>query len=75
MKIETTQLLFVQSMLNRSSDLSGRMKLVKFGLFIYSKLEPKTTKFIEIYISMKSPGPEDEQDVFILEISSIRAKL
>ena len=34
MKIETTQLLFVQSMLNRSSDLSGLIKLAKFRLFI-----------------------------------------
>ena len=41
MKIETTQLLFVQSMLNRLSDLSGRIKLAKIGLFIYSKVEPK----------------------------------
>ena len=54
MKIETTQLLFVQSMLNRSSDLSGRIKLAKFRLFIYSKLE-----FIEVYISVKSPGSEN----------------
>ena len=41
MKIETTQLLFVQSMLNRSSDLTGRIKLAKFRLLICSKLEPK----------------------------------
>ena len=44
MKIETTQLLFVQSMLNQSSDLSDRIKLAKFRLFIYSKLEPKISK-------------------------------
>ena len=44
MKIETTQLLFVQSMLNRSSDLSGCTRLAKFWLFINSKLEPKINK-------------------------------
>ena len=44
MKIEITQLLFVQSMLNRSSHLSHRMKLAKLRLFIYSKLEPKISK-------------------------------
>ena len=43
-KLETTQLFFVQSMLNRSSDVSGRIKLAKFRLFIYSKLEPKINK-------------------------------
>ena len=54
MKIETTQLLFVQSMLNRSSDLSGRMKLAKFKLFIYSKLEPKINKiYRNLYVSEK----------------------
>ena len=53
MKIETTQLLFVQSMLNRSSDLSGRMKLAKFTLFIYSKLEPKINK---IYRNLRISG-------------------
>ena len=36
MKIETMQLLFIQSTLNRSSDLSSRIKLAKFRLFIYS---------------------------------------
>ena len=54
MKIETTQLLFVQSMLNRSSDLSGRIKLAKFRLFIYSKLESKINKiYRNLYISEK----------------------
>ena len=54
MKIETTQLLFVQSMLNRSSDLSGHVKLAKFRLFIYSKLEPKINKpYGNLYISGK----------------------
>ena len=52
MKIETTEPLFVQSILNRSSDLSGRIKLVKFKLFIYSKLEPKINKiYRNLYIS------------------------
>ena len=59
MKIEIPQLLFVQSMLNRSSDLSGRVKLAKFRLFIYSKLEPKIKKIIEIYVSVKSLGSEN----------------
>ena len=54
MKIETTQLLFVQSMLNRSSDLSGPIKQAKFRLFIYSKLEPKINKiYRNLYISEK----------------------
>ena len=53
MKIETTQLLFVQSMLNRSTDLSGRIKLAKFG-FVYSQLEPKINKiYRNLYISGK----------------------
>ena len=34
MKVETTQLIFVQSMLIRSSDLKGHIKLAKFRLFI-----------------------------------------
>ena len=56
MEIETTELLFVQSMLNRSSDLSGRIKLVKLKLFIDSKLEPKINKiYRNIYIGGK-PG-------------------
>ena len=54
MKIETTQLIFLQSMLNRSSDLSGRIKLAKFRLFIYSNLDPKLNKiYRNIYISGK----------------------
>ena len=54
MKIETTQLLFVQSMLNRSSNLSGSIKLAKFRLFIYSKLEPKINKsYRNLYVSEK----------------------
>ena len=54
MRIETTQLLFVQWMLNRSSDLSDRIKLAKFRLFIYSKLEPKISKiYRNSYISGK----------------------
>ena len=54
MKIERTQLHFVQSMLKRSSDLSGRKQLAKFRLFIYSKLEPKINKiFRNLYISGK----------------------
>ena len=30
---------------------------------------------MEIYISVESPGSENQQDVFILEIRPIRAKL
>ena len=44
MKIETTQLLFGQSMLNQSFDLRGGIELAKFRLFIYSKLEPEINK-------------------------------
>ena len=44
MKIETTRLLFGQSMLNRSSDLRGCIELAKFRLFTYSKLEPEINK-------------------------------
>ena len=44
MKMETMQLLFVQSLLNRSSDLSDPIKLTKIRLFIHSKLEPKINK-------------------------------
>ena len=60
MKIETTQLLFVQSMLNRSSDLGDRIKPAKFRLFnIYSKLESKISKiYRNLYIS-GSPGSEN----------------
>ena len=55
MKIETTQLLFVQSMLNRSFDLSGGIKLAKIRLFYYSKLEPKINKiYRNLYISGKA---------------------
>ena len=51
MRIDTTQLPFVQSM---SSDLSVPIKLAKFGLFIYSKLEPKINKiYRNEYISGK----------------------
>ena len=53
MKIETTQLLFGQSMLNRSSDLRGGIKLAKFRLFIYSKLEPEINK---IYRNFSTSG-------------------
>ena len=54
MKVETTQLLFVQSVLNRSSDLRDSLKLARFRLFIYSKLEPKTsTIYGSLYISGK----------------------
>ena len=54
-KIETAQLLFVQWMLNQSSDLSGRIKLAKFRLFIYWKLKPKINKISRnLYISEKS---------------------
>ena len=53
-QLEAMQLLFVQSMLNRSSDLSSRIKLAKFRLFIYSKLEPKINKiYRNLYISEK----------------------
>ena len=41
------------SMSNRSSDLSGRIKLAKFRLFIYSKLEPKIKVYGNLYISGK----------------------
>ena len=44
MKIETTQLLFVQSVVNQSSNLSDCIKLAKFSLLIYSKQEPKVSK-------------------------------
>ena len=59
MEIETTQLFFVQSMLNRSSDLSGRIKLVKFRLFTYSKLEPKINKICRNLHISESPGSEN----------------
>ena len=59
MKIETMQLLFVQSILNRSSNLSGRIKLAKIRLLIYSKLEPKIHKTLEIHILLESPGSEN----------------
>ena len=54
MKVETTQLLFVQSTLNQSPNLSDRIQLVKFRFFIYSKLEPKISKiYRNLYISGK----------------------
>ena len=65
----------VQSMLNRSYDPIGRIKLAKFRLFIYSKLDLKIKRFIELYISVESPGSPNQQDVFILEIRLIREKL
>ena len=44
----------LKSVLNPSSDLSGRIKLAKFRLFIYSKLEPKRNKLDrDLYISGK----------------------
>ena len=52
-KTETAQLLFVQSMLNWLFDLSGRIKLAKFRLFIYSKLEPKIN---QIYRNLYASG-------------------
>ena len=75
MKIETMQLLFVQSTLNRSSDLSGRIKLAKFRLFIYSSLEYKINKISKnLYIS-GNPGSENKKNVFILEIQPSSATL
>ena len=54
MTIETPQLLFVQSMLNWSSDLSSHIKLAKFRLFIYSKPEPKINKICRnLYVGEK----------------------
>ena len=54
MKIETMQLLFVQPILNQSSDLSGCIKLAKSRLLTYSKLEPKINKiYRNVYISEK----------------------
>ena len=50
MKIETTQLLFVQSLLNQLSDLSDHIKLAKVRLFIYSKLEPENKQNLWIFI-------------------------
>ena len=32
-------------------------------------------KFMEIYISVESPGSENQQDVFTLETGPVRAKL
>ena len=55
MQIGTTQLLFVQSMLNRSSDHSGLIKLAKFRLFIYSKLEPKIDKIYRNFCISEKP--------------------
>ena len=37
-------------------------------------MEPKINN-MEIHTSIESPGPENQQDVFILQILPIRAKL
>ena len=77
MKIEITQLhvLFVQSLLNQSSDLNSRIKLAKFKLSIYSKLEPKINKiYRHLYISEKPRVSELTQCVYF-RICPIRAKL
>ena len=48
----------VATMLNRSSDLRGRMKLAKFRLFIYAKLKPNKIHR-NMYISVESPESEN----------------
>ena len=75
-EIETTQLLFGQSMLNRSSDLRSGIELAKFRLFIYSKLMPEINKIYGNFsIPVGSPGSGGQQDVFVSEVQEIRAKL
>ena len=48
--------LFLQSMLNRSSDPSGRIKLAKFWLFIYSNLDPKINNIYRNLYLWKAQG-------------------
>ena len=51
----------VATMLNRSSDLRGRMKLAKFRLFIYAKLKPNKI-YRNMYISVESPESENNKN-------------
>ena len=55
MKIETTRLLFGQSMLNRSSDLRCCIELARFRLFVYSKLEPEINKIYRNFSTRGKP--------------------
>ena len=54
----------VATMLNRSSDLRGRMKLAKFRLFIYAKLKPNKIHR-NMYISVESPESENQQELCV----------
>ena len=56
LKIETTQLLFGQSMmLNRSSDLRGSIELAKFRQLIYLKLDPEINKIYRYFSTSGKP--------------------